>query len=292
VADLSKAFAGTWAEAGPPLPDGAAGRPSAARGDVTARIIAGRPGTLTTYRLDQFVASAARRSLWLTDAYFVATNAYTQALVTAARDGVDVRLLAPRASDIAILKPISRAGYRPLIEAGVRVFEWNGPMLHAKTAVADGLWSRIGSTNLNVASWLTNWELDVTITNADFARTMTERYLADLSNATEIVLDSRKSVRPAASTPRRPALRRGSASRLAAGAVSLGNAAGAAMTAGRSLAATEAKAIAHIGLVALALGALALIVPRAVAVPAAIVLIWMGASLLARAWKLRRKRPE
>ena len=62
-----------------------------------------------------------------------------QALRAAARDGVDVRLLVPgRGSDIAVMQSISRAGYRPLLEAGVRVFEWNGPMLHAKTAVADG----------------------------------------------------------------------------------------------------------------------------------------------------------
>ena len=78
-------------------------QPGVDAGDVTARIIAGQPGTLSTYRVDQFVASAARRSLWLTDAYFVATNAYVQALITAARDGVDVRLLVPRASDIALL---------------------------------------------------------------------------------------------------------------------------------------------------------------------------------------------
>src|SRR5690349_10167411 len=109
-----------------------------------------------------------------------------QALITAARDGVDVRLLVPRASDIPILKPITRVGYGPLIEAGVRVFEWNGAMLHAKTAVADSYWTRIGSTNLSIASWLTNWELDVTIKDADFARAMADTYLADLANATEI----------------------------------------------------------------------------------------------------------
>ena len=87
-----------------------------------------------------------------------------QALRAAARDGVDVRLLVPgRGSDIALMQAISRAGYRPLLEAGVRVFEWNGPMLHAKTAVADARWARVGSTNLNLASWIGNRELDVVI---------------------------------------------------------------------------------------------------------------------------------
>ena len=112
------------------------------------------PNSAATYRTDLLVASLARDHLWLTDAYFVATSAYTQALRAAARDGVDVRLLVPGASDVPAVSPLSRAGYRALLEAGVRVFEWNGTMLHAKTAVADRRWSRVGSTNLNLVSWI------------------------------------------------------------------------------------------------------------------------------------------
>ncbi len=66
------------------------------------------------------------------DAYFAGIPPYIQALRAAAMDGVDVRLLVPGASDISILRPLSQAGYRPLLEAGVRVFEWKGSMLHAK----------------------------------------------------------------------------------------------------------------------------------------------------------------
>src|SRR3954464_13643822 len=163
-------------------------------------------------------------------------------------------------------------------------------MLHAKTAVADGYWTRIGSTNLNIASWLTNWELDVTIKDADFARAMADTYLADLTNATEIVLDARKSVHTAAPTQRRTGIRPGSASRLAAGAVSLGNAAGAPMTAGRSLASAEAKAIAHIGAALLVTALIAVLFPMVVVAPVALALAWIGASLLTRAWRLRRAR--
>ena len=139
-------------------------------GTVAARVISGEPGMFRTYRLDQFIAATAQRNLWLTDAYFVATTSYVQALGEAARDGVDVRLLVPGSSDVPVLQPIVRAGYRSLVEAGIRVFEWNGSMLHAKTAVADGRWSRVGSTNLNIASWATNWELDVVVEDAAFAR--------------------------------------------------------------------------------------------------------------------------
>ena len=109
---------------------------------------AGMPSTAGLYRLDTLVASLARTSLWLTDAYFAGTTPYIQALRAAARDGVDVRLLVPGASDTPFMPALTRAGYRSLLEAGVRVFEWNGSMLHAKTAVADGQWARVGSTNL------------------------------------------------------------------------------------------------------------------------------------------------
>ena len=116
-------------------------------------------------------------------------------------DGVDVRLLVPGSSgDLTFLRPISRAGYRPLLEAGVRVFEWNGSMLHAKTAVADGRWSRVGSSNLNIASWLGNWELDVAVEDIAFANEMEQMYLQDLDGATEIVLSERNRVRPVTKT--------------------------------------------------------------------------------------------
>ncbi len=153
------------------------------------------------YRTDLLVASTARKNLWLTDAYFIATAAYTQALQAAARDGVDVRLLVPGASDIPAVSPLSRSGYRSLLEAGVRVFEWNGTMLHAKTAVADGIWSRVGSTNLNLASWLSNYELDVAIEDAAFAKVMAWQYEQDLARATEIVLTKRHRVRRAEVRP-------------------------------------------------------------------------------------------
>ena len=109
----------------------------ASAGDVGLRVIASEPNTAGLYRLDTLIAAGARHSLWLTDAYFVGTPVYVQALIAAARDGIDVRLLVPGSSDIALVRALSRAGYRPLLENGVRVFEWNGSMMHAKTAVAD-----------------------------------------------------------------------------------------------------------------------------------------------------------
>ncbi|MGH9330500.1 MAG: phospholipase D-like domain-containing protein, partial [Vicinamibacterales bacterium] len=198
VAQIERAFADVWAETGTPLPR--TERPSAddipPAGTLPVRVVASVPGATAIYRLDQLIASAARKTLWLTDAYFIASTPYVQALKAAAADGVDVRLLVPGSSDVPGVRALTRAAYRALLEGGIRVFEWNGSMLHAKTAVADGSWARVGSTNLNPLSWLGNWELDASIENETFAREMEAMYEQDLTNATEIVISERRRVRP------------------------------------------------------------------------------------------------
>ena len=141
------------------------------------------------------MAALARKRLWLADAYYAGITSFVQALKAAAKDGVDVRLLVPNATDIPMVRVLSRAGYRPLLEAGVRVFEWNGPMMHAKTAVADGHWARVGSSNLNISSWFGNYELDLVVEDEGFAQRMEQMYLDDLANSTEVILDVRKKVR-------------------------------------------------------------------------------------------------
>jgi cardiolipin synthase len=224
-------------------------------GDVEMRIVASEPAT-AAMKLDQLVASLARHRLWLTDAYYAGTTPYVEALRAAARDGVDVRLLVPNATDIPRLRPLSRAGYRPLLEAGVRVFEWNGSMLHAKTALADGPWARVGSTNLNIASWFGNCELDAVIEHEAFAAQMEAMYVADLHNATEVVLDRRhRLAAPGAPRTRLAATsqRGGSACRAAAGAIRVGNTIGAAFTNRRVLEPIEARLTTIGGAVACAL---------------------------------------
>src|SRR5262245_485968 len=136
VPELERAFARMWAATGPPIPDAEPLRTPAPAGTISLRIVASEPSTAGILRLDQLVAALARTRLWLTDAYYAGTTVYVQALRSAAKDGVDVRLLLPNATDLPWLRPLSRAGYRPLLEAGVRIFEWNGPMPHAHTAGA------------------------------------------------------------------------------------------------------------------------------------------------------------
>lgn len=293
VADIERAFADVWAMMGDAIPEDelpAAGTLAPA-GSVGVRIVASEPATAGMFRVDHLVAALARERIWLTDAYYAGTTAYVQALNAAARHGVDVRLLVPNATDIPLLRPLTRAGYRPLLEAGVHVYEWNGAMMHAKTAVADGRWARVGSTNLNVASWLGNCELDVVIEDAPFARQMEEMYLEDLRHATEIVLDSRRrKVRAPAEPHVEHAVTRGggSAGRAAAGAVRIGNTIGAAFMDSRALGPVEARMMVTAGLLLLALATLFAIFPRLLVYPLVAVFIWIAITLLYRGYRLRR----
>jgi len=293
VAGVEEAFASTWAACGVPLPEselGSGGAAPAAMGNVSLRIIASQPGAASMYRLDQLIAAVARESIWLTDAYFVGTSSYVHALCAAASDGVDVRLLLPRAADVPFVRAISRAGYRTLIEAGVRIFEWNGPMLHSKTAVADSRWARVGSTNLNLASWVSNWELDVIAEDEGFAAEMQAMYLDDLSHSTEIVLTSKR--RPQPIVPRRLRIRprgatRGSANWAAKGVLRMGKVVGAAVISSRVLGPAEASLMLTGGLALAALVAVAMGFPRVVAGVLAVLGAWVALTLLVQAWRLR-----
>jgi cardiolipin synthase len=286
VADVARAFADTWAACGTPLPrDEPPKGPPPPAGGVPLRVVAGTPGTTGLFRLDQLVAGLARRSLWLTDAYYAGTSSYVQSLRAAAQDQVDVRLLVPgRGSDIAVVQAISRAGYRTLLEAGVRVFEWNGPMIHAKAAVADGRWARVGSTNLNLASWIGNRELDVVVEDEGFAHVMEEQYLRDLEGATEVVLNKRRRVR-AAGDVKTPRTRRagGSAGRAAAGALRLGNALGAALSPRKLHGPAERRLLLPAGLALVAFAPVSVLWPQALAWPLGALGLWLGAALLIRA---------
>jgi cardiolipin synthase len=293
-----------WAAIGVPLPaDELASRESIAPvGDVALRVVANAPGTTGLFRVDQLIAAAARRTLWLTDAYFAGIPPYVQALRAAALDGVDVRLLVPGASDIPILRPLSQSGYRPLLEAGIRVFEWKGTMLHAKSAVSDCCWARVGSSNLNIASWIGNYEMDAVIEDERFAAALEEMYLADLDYSTEIVLRPRrrrrgidsKASQTTGAGPHRETIGMsgpaGSASRAAAGALRLGRTVSAALTEQRVLEPAEARVLVLVGALLLGIAAVALFWPLILAAPLSVILIWIAVALFARAYALRRTR--
>ena len=301
IAALIEAFDDNWRHIGTPL-DETMGRRAddlPMVGDVDLRVIASRPNEVGLYRLDQLVAALAQQSLWLSDAYFVGTAAYVQALRAAARDGVDVRLLVPGSSDIPAVGSMSRAGYRPLLEAGVRVFEWNGSMMHAKTAVADGRWARVGSTNLNIASWLGNSEIDVAIENTAFAEKMEKQYEVDLGNATEIVLSQRRRAERSKEKPqqvpasgefgnRSPRRGKGNTGRAAASAVRIANSFGAAFTRRRELGHAETASVLIAAIVLAVIALIGWLWPHVLAWPVAFFLSWTSLAFGVRWWRMRQ----
>ncbi|MFO0623431.1 MAG: phospholipase D-like domain-containing protein [Polyangia bacterium] len=209
AAELCLAFAETWQEAGTALPERIQGPEEAMESppepacvtepqedtpcaQAPLRVVSGLPGRSRIYRLTQVLLANAAERIWITDAYFLTPPTMYEALTAAARDGVDVRVLVPGRSDLPWISWLSRAGYLGLLEAGVRIFEWQGPMLHAKTTVVDGKWCRVGSSNLNLASLLTNWELDVVVEHESFGRAAEQMFLRDLKNSRELHLRSRR----------------------------------------------------------------------------------------------------
>jgi cardiolipin synthase len=201
VADVNRAFTKLWGELVEELP--AEERPGPkeiqAAGETPARLVVQEPRRMRTLRTLEFLTAGVQERLWVTDPYFLSLPILTESLMATARDGVDVRVLTPATNDIPWIGRASRAGYRQFLEAGVRIFEYGGPMIHAKTIVADGWWSKVGSTNLNFSSLAANWEIDLVVEDTDFADQMEQLFADDISNSREVRLEGsgkRPRVRP------------------------------------------------------------------------------------------------
>jgi len=218
VAALDAAFGRMWARAGRPLSENETSPAPEECGPTAVRVVEGLPGQSRIYRAVQLLAAAVTERLWITDAYMVAPPPLYAAFVDAARSGVDVRLLLPGTSDIPIIRSFTRTGYRELLHAGARIFEYRGPMLHAKTFVGDHEWARVGSSNLNVSSLLGNYELDLVAEHDGLTATLATQFLHDMAQSREIVLMARRrlrlpprlvdtvAVQPSPSRPSPPAL--------------------------------------------------------------------------------------
>lgn len=190
----ARAFERMWSELADPIFLAATLTARPEKGGVPVWLIEGEPGRARVYRTLHLAAARARDSIWITDAYFVAPSALAEALAAAAQHGVDVRILVPAHNNWPIVGSMSRGGYRYLLEAGVRLFEWQGAMMHAKTSVVDGAWCRVGSSNLNSASLLGNWELDLGVLDGDLGGQLQGLFLADLASSVEIVLPGRTAI--------------------------------------------------------------------------------------------------
>lgn len=129
----------------------------------------------------------AKEHIWITQSYFAPNKGLVNALKDAAERGVDVRLLFPAESDSNVLYHATRYYYAQLLKAGVRVYEYQPAMLHAKTAVIDSSWSTVGSSNMDFRSLVHNDEINANIINAAFAADMKQLFLNDLRYSDEIL---------------------------------------------------------------------------------------------------------
>src|SRR5688500_16659783 len=132
------------------------------------------------------VVAAARERVWITNAYFAPRRRAIDALARAVRRGVDVRLLLPGVSDVPIVRHAGHGWYGLLRAAGVRIFEYQPKILHAKTAVADDYVSLVGSTNLDFRSFHLNAECNFLILDDEVGRTMSAAFERDLESSREI----------------------------------------------------------------------------------------------------------
>lgn len=136
-----------------------------------------------------------QRRIWITNAYFVPDNFLLKRLKEAAKNGIDVRILLPKKSDVLIMPWASSTFYYSLLEAGVKIYEYLPSMLHAKSLILDD-WSLIGSSNLNHRSLLHDLEIDITIFTESAKKRLEQLFLKDLTYAKELQLHNWKSLRP------------------------------------------------------------------------------------------------
>lgn len=131
----------------------------------------------------------AQHHIWLTHAYLLPDADLVAALRDAVRRGVDVRIIIPERSNHVVADWLARSCYSMLLHSGVRLFLYQGAMVHAKTATIDGTWSTIGTANLDRLSLMGNYEVNLEITDEDLARQMEEIFRVDESNTVELTED-------------------------------------------------------------------------------------------------------
>jgi cardiolipin synthase len=190
---LAASFDKGWrdgARAEPPAaPSGAA-----AAGDVPSMLLASRPvGPGPFAAVFRHAVNQARRRIWIANPYFLPPRSFRKALRRAARRGVDVRLLLPRRSDSPIVLRASQRSYANYLRSGIRLFEWPGAMMHSKAAVVDGLWSTIGSYNIDPLSLLINRELNLVLLGRSTGRAFEEMFERDFARAAEVDAEAWKS---------------------------------------------------------------------------------------------------
>lgn len=192
AADLARCSLDAWptkgnSTAAPPIPIDRL----PAEADGSPVLILGTSGLRDRFRISRnlrFAFRQARRRIWIANAYFLPGRALLGELRRAARRGVDVRILVPRISDSLPVRYASQRLFERYLKWGIRIFEWSGPMMHAKTAVIDTVWSTVGSYNLDSLSLRLNDELTAVIFDHDFGTRLEAMFREDFGASRELAL--------------------------------------------------------------------------------------------------------
>lgn len=189
VAQFEALWEKTWQEQHGPILPPAPATPGLIRGPSVVQAIDGAPvdGHPVIYETLLSAFALAKVSIHLTTGFFVPTPQMDEALQDAARRGVDVAIVVPAHSDSDAARAAGRSHYTDLLEAGVKIYERQGVVLHAKTAVVDGLWSTVGSSNLDWRSTILNNEIDAVILSRDFGTKMEVMFNEDVAASKQIM---------------------------------------------------------------------------------------------------------
>jgi cardiolipin synthase len=192
VADFQKLFIDTWGrQNGPPLAAAEYFPPIGRQGDAVVRAIGGTASEPYSQIYATFISAirSAETSILLANAYFDPDPQMLKALEDAARRGVDVQLLLPSVSDSWLVLAAGRRHYGELLQAGVKIFELRGALLHSKTTVIDGVWSTVGSTNLDWRSFLHNDEINAIVLSPSFGDEMKAAFARDRDQSTPVTFE-------------------------------------------------------------------------------------------------------
>jgi cardiolipin synthase len=192
VAELERVLLAGWeSQKGPPLEHTDFFPQVPRQGDLAVRILANQPDRSDGYTVYLTLMSAfesAQTSIHITMAYFVPDPAFIEVLMNAARRGVDVVLVLPGFSDSSLVFHAGRSHYEDLLEAGVKIYERRDALLHAKTAVVDGVWSTVGSSNMDWRSFALNYEVNAVILGPRFGAEMEALFERDVAAAQQVTL--------------------------------------------------------------------------------------------------------
>ncbi len=195
VTEAQKLFLETWSmQGGPKLAELNYLPAQKEYGKALVRIVGSTPGTDNRITFIVYVAAItfAENSIHLTNAYFIPDDQILDAFTDAARRGVDVKIILPSTSDSMLVLSAVRYNYTALLKAGVKIYERRNALLHAKTAVIDGVWSTVGSTNLDYWSLLSNDEVNAVVLSRESAVEMERMFASDLAQSDQIQLDKWK----------------------------------------------------------------------------------------------------